>query len=1574
MSSSTPHSQRPGTHFVGSGILPAAPTFDAGAGSTQSPDAGGIAGSTADASAGPSLVSPGSVSQDTANLLALVNFIPVGGGSLGGGSLGSGNHHDGAPAGPGGNGGGGGDGQTDIKRDPPGGRKRSSNDPLWVLDVNNGLVLTGGETIHDFSGWTVDLYAQISGVSLSATDYHWDTHLAPDATNVTVTSGYHLQFTWATFCGADKADTISITTNPGQSPITQTFYFTVYAQTVGSCQGSPAWSTPTPRPFGTNVFPLLVPPDAVLADQQTIDRQYYSLGEATGEVMTHFTLPSYHPAVAPLQLDYSSLAADSRPIFTEYYQLSQTPITGSTVTATLKLNGVTQGTSTYDTHLLNFRDILAIALQGNAIGLSTGRYPYEIDVTENSTVQTPQTGSVDIVNSATSPFGAGWSLDNLEHLSVLGSCTAPTGALVELPGGKSLWYTYNAGSFVAPAGDFSTFRENGSCGLGLSFTRTLPDGTQYSFDSSGNQTSIYDQIDARTTTFTWVGGKLVSVSDFLDNPVTLTYNGVQVSGFQDPVGRTTQLAYTGSQLTSITDPNPSIPGFPEPTPVFTYGYDSGNKLTNLTDPNNHQSGFAYSSTSARVSTVTRADNTTESLVPQQATGLVASGDQTATLAVQEGAAYTDPRGKAWFDALDWSGFGHPTELFDPLLDESVMHRNSQGLAWLAEDPLDRATRAFFDNNGNPTEYALPDRHTELYTYNGLSEVASFTDANGHTVTMGFSTNPTAACRCPTSVTKPPVPDAPLGPVTTLSWTGDGFVQSQEDPNNNAITYHYDGAARVGYLEEPPDAPAPTTNPTVTFGYNSENYLTSVTDELSHVTNFTVDNLGRVLGMQLPLPMTMPPTTGGFITMTFDPAGNRTSLIDPTPLSSGTDATQFHYDAMNRVDRVTDPNGQPTTYVYDNAGNLQDIYDRDTLPSGNHRDRHFIYDDVGRLLTEQWKDGSTVNYTASYGYDAASELTSASDDNSAYSLAYDNRGHQISTDNANTPNMPHVVLTSVYDGVGNRTAVEDNLPNNGSISFTYDADNRLTNLVMNVSGATDHPIVTLQYDPGARLTSISRTTSATGNQVNTALTYTQRNLVQSITHTSGGSLLAAYTYGYDPAKNLQTKSEYDNISLVTLTFNYTYDPLNQLTGVAASNSSYNESYSYTNAQNKDLNGNRSSASFGSASQTYGAPAADNRLTTDGQYTYTYDNAGNLVNKTGMEGGVTYSYDYTYDFRNRLKEAKKTRVVHGVVAADDTFTYDVFDRRIGKLDVFGTQQWTTYDGDNAYADFSGQTLTTRYLFANGLDKILARTNAGGNSTAWYLTDKIGSVRRIVDASGGNLYHVDYFTFGGIVPGSESGSGGDRFKFAGRELDSEIGLYYNRARYYDANTGRFISEDPIGFRGGQANLYAYVGNQPTEQLDPTGRDAWSYVNGAVIGAAAAALVLAAAPAVAVGAGVLIIAGGAAAGGAVGNLLYPNDPGKAAIAGGAAGAGTAFLACSALLYGPAALEALGAAAANAAQIAQLEQRLRDTRDRLNWNVQQAAFAPPGSPLGEHFRRTIAGLRADIEGIEAALDSLRRP
>ena len=98
---------------------------------------------------------------------------------------------------------------------------------------------------------------------------------------------------------------------------------------------------------------------------------------------------------------------------------------------------------------------------------------------------------------------------------------------------------------------------------------------------------------------------------------------------------------------------------------------------------------------------------------------------------------------------------------------------------------------------------------------------------------------------------------------------------------------------------------------------------------------------------------------------------------------------------------------------------------------------------------------------------------------------------------------------------------------------------------------------------------------------------------------------------------------------------------------------------------------------------------------------------------------------------------------------------------------------------------------------VDELLARTSSGG-ATAWYLTDKLGSVRDIVSSSGTELDHIVYDSFGNIVSETNA-SNGDRFKYAGMEYDSTTGLYYDRARYNDAAIGRFMSRDRRGSRRG-------------------------------------------------------------------------------------------------------------------------------------------------------------------------------
>lgn len=173
--------------------------------------------------------------------------------------------------------------------------------------------------------------------------------------------------------------------------------------------------------------------------------------------------------------------------------------------------------------------------------------------------------------------------------------------------------------------------------------------------------------------------------------------------------------------------------------------------------------------------------------------------------------------------------------------------------------------------------------------------------------------------------------------------------------------------------------------------------------------------------------------------------------------------------------------------------------------------------------------------------------------------------------------------------------------------------------------------------------------------------------------------------------------------------------------------------------------------------------------------------------------------------------------GVILSESTYIYDVFDRRIAKT-VNGQTLFTVYDKQHAWADYdsTGQVVA-RYLFGDGTDQILTRWRPGSGTT-WYLTDRLGTVRDLVNANGAVLNHLEYSSFG-VLLSQTNPAAGDRFLFTGREFDFETGLYYYRARYYDPRLGRFIGQDPISFAGLDANLYRYANNSPTNHTDPLG-----------------------------------------------------------------------------------------------------------------------------------------------------------
>lgn len=315
------------------------------------------------------------------------------------------------------------------------------------------------------------------------------------------------------------------------------------------------------------------------------------------------------------------------------------------------------------------------------------------------------------------------------------------------------------------------------------------------------------------------------------------------------------------------------------------------------------------------------------------------------------------------------------------------------------------------------------------------------------------------------------------------------------------------------------------------------------------------------------------------------------------------------------------------------------------------------------------------------------------------------------------------------------------------------------------------------------------------------TYNNIGLLNNLAHKRGASTLAEYTYTYDTANRLKQLTSPDGTSI------YTYDETNQLKGTDHSFQA-DEAYSY------DANGNRTNIDY--------STTTNNRLQSDGTYNYEYDGSGNRTKRTSIATGEVT--EYTWDYRNRLSGVV-TKNSSGNVVKQVEYTYDVFDRRIAKeVDSDGAGSTTAtverfiYDDDHIALIFDGSgTQTHRYLHGTKIDQILADENASGQ-VQWALSDNQGTVRDLVDSIGTIVNHITYDSFGNVA--NQTNPAIDtRFSYTGREFDEETGLYYYRARYYDAQVGRFISEDPIGFDAGSANLYRYVDNSPLNATDPSG-----------------------------------------------------------------------------------------------------------------------------------------------------------
>jgi RHS repeat-associated protein len=411
--------------------------------------------------------------------------------------------------------------------------------------------------------------------------------------------------------------------------------------------------------------------------------------------------------------------------------------------------------------------------------------------------------------------------------------------------------------------------------------------------------------------------------------------------------------------------------------------------------------------------------------------------------------------------------------------------------------------------------------------------------------------------------------------------------------------------------------------------------------------------------------------------------------------------------------------------------------------------------------------------------------------STETYTYDNNGNV-----ATVTDRKSQVTTNIYDALNRRTKATYH--DGTSTNYTYDAGNRVTQVQEKDAGGTVTAAITRTYDGLDRLTeevtpqgqldyvydAANRRTSMTvAGQ--TAVTYSYDN-ANRLTQVQQGT--STVTLAYDDADR-RTSLTLPNTNSIT----YAYDAASQLTSLTYKQGATvigDLTYTYDAAGNRIKTGGSFARSGLPPALTTVSYNANNQQTTFGTTTETYDLNGNMATVT--DAGVTTTY--TWNVRNQLTGISVT----GFAAS---FTYDSFGRRTGKT-VQGTTTNFVYDGLNPVQEKNGGTVTANLLTGLGIDEFFQRTDGVGSRAL--LPDALGSTVALGDGTGTLQTQYTYEPFGYATQTGQANT--SSYKYTGREDDGS-GLYYYRARYYHPRLQRFIAEDPIGFGGGDLNLYGYL-----------------------------------------------------------------------------------------------------------------------------------------------------------------------
>lgn len=1128
------------------------------------------------------------------------------------------------------------------------------------------------------------------------------------------------------------------------------------------------------------------PPSNWDVDPYDYDNQRCGGDTCLGFSYAHSTVPYFTMDIPrSITLTYQSERADPRPVV--WVNLTNPSGTSPTEVRFQVKRDETQSFMTFVNGEQTLRFLphpsgqTRIGARLDVSGLTTGMYDIEILVTwitsSGTTVQSWPTELM-VVNEASSPYGAGWNIAGVQR-----AYRQADGSLLITEGdGSAVYFERGESGWGSPLGEFSKVVANGS-----GYRRLYPDSTDVRFNSSGRMTDVYDPHNNRTRFWYDGSDRLTLVRDPMGKEISLTYvyPGIQILPAVGSPNRVTKYTLSAGKLTKIQDPDGKFTAF---------GY-SGKYVTSVTNRSGHTTTMTYLPVTGELDrttgpAVTLADGSSANPQVRQwpvteytATAPTASSPKSGQHPLNITTRLLDPGGnenwrygdKIWI----WHNrFMDPTQITAPLRTRYVADYSVEGLPVVQRHwgwGLDSMTAGWgrdtvkYDGNGMPVWFrsATSEASPRQIQYSGTfpTRPVSTWGGGGPSVQYGIGVNGRVDW---TGV---------AGGTTNYAYNTRGQVEQVTNAEGHLVAkYTYD----------------PVT------GNRTKDSLPG-----NRVTVYGRDGYGRI--------RTVSPPEGPTVTTTYDVMNRRLTVDDGVNLKT----TRFSYGPDSVA--VTDPLDQVYVTNFNAAGWVVKTVD----PNGKIDE--YKYDIEGRPVKWKNRRGQTITYA----YDALNRVTSVTTTAGTVTTTYDEptNGRIVTTANGVTTETTYLNARAQPDSV---KTYFTGLNKTYWLRYWYTTDGLLDSIT---PSGPDWPFAksAYGYDVSAgRMTSVKFGGAVTsfGFYLDQALKNITRSdgKVTNITRTTLNTSSAATSTGAY-AGSVDRHDGFDRLNRITLNLfpqgietwgnQFGYDGLGRLVadtlrvydlGTCSPDTDDGYEACIPNPTPLAIDtfaydpvGNRTDA---------GTYATGNRVQTFAGCTYTHDFDGNIETETCS--GATTIYGWSSD--NRLQSVTKggsTYQLH----------YDGAGRLV-RLDLNGSpQRYFLWNGQNLAAELGASgSRVLEYSYYPGLDNLHAVKSSAGVHEAH--TDALGNVVALTKSNQIKRTYR-YADWGVLTAGDDPGgfNDADRSRWKGAlhfgELDD---LYYMRNRWYDPETGRFLSEDPIGLEGG-INQYVFAGDDPINGRDPTG-----------------------------------------------------------------------------------------------------------------------------------------------------------